>query len=83
MFFLSWLTARGSGIGSQCLITLTLSPVNIKTQRHEGASRETPSKSNVQSTTVASLTCQNSLVHPECCRVYFEKAHVRWNLVTD
>ena len=28
MFFLSWFTARGSGIGSVCLITDTLSPVN-------------------------------------------------------
>ena len=26
MFFLSWLTARGSGTGSVCLTTLTLSP---------------------------------------------------------
>lgn len=30
MFFLSWLTARGSGTGSVCLITLTDSPVRHK-----------------------------------------------------
>ena len=29
VFFLSWLTARGSGIGSVCFITLTLSPKKI------------------------------------------------------
>ena len=29
MFFLSWLTALGSGMGSVCLSTLTLSPVRI------------------------------------------------------
>jgi len=28
MFFLSWLTARGSGIGSVCFNTDTLSPVH-------------------------------------------------------
>ena len=31
IFFLSWLTARGSGIGSVCFITLTLSPDNRET----------------------------------------------------
>ena len=29
MFFLSWLTALGSGMGSVCLMTLTLSPVKM------------------------------------------------------
>jgi hypothetical protein len=28
-FFLSWFTALGSGMGSVCLITLTLSPAKI------------------------------------------------------
>lgn len=32
MFFLSWLTARGSGTGSVCLITLTDSPAEMSGQ---------------------------------------------------
>lgn len=32
MFFLSWLTALGSGTGSVCLITLTDSPEEEKEQ---------------------------------------------------
>lgn len=33
MFFLSWLTARGSGMGSACLITDTDSPANTRGER--------------------------------------------------
>lgn len=39
MFFLSWLTARGSGTGSVCLITDTDSPAWRENKRHERGKR--------------------------------------------
>lgn len=80
MFFLSWLTARGSGTASVCLITLTDSP-----GRDTGVRRKrliclffliiffnfvTP-------------TSENGLVHTQSCRFDGDDPDVSWHLVTN
>lgn len=82
MFFLSWFTARGSGMASVCLVTDTDSP-DYRT-RYEKLHQETsPSPGPAPTLPQPSgLTCQDGLVHSKCGRLDLDEAEVRGYLVS-
>ena len=66
MFFLSWLTALGSGMGSVCLITETDSPERGKEEIiHLKVSKAMEKK--ISNKFEGKLTSQNRLINPQSC----------------
>lgn len=66
MFFLSWLTARGSGTASVCLITLTDSPADIEIWWiGQGRIQDSRNSKYFISCLCWKQTCQDGLVHTQ------------------
>lgn len=81
MFFLSWLTARGSGTASVCLITLTDSPVGqffCDVKAIEGSTFIVCFKC----VSVLTRTSEDGLVHTQGCGFDGDDPDVGWHFVT-
>lgn len=78
MFFLSWLTALGSGTESVCFITLTDSPVR-DTRFTWGSGHG----GNAGLSSVPTPTSKNGLVHTQGCRFDGDDSDVSWHFVTN
>lgn len=82
MFFLSWFTARGSGMTSVCLVTDTDSPdYRMRYEKFYLETKPSPGPAPTLPEPLG-LTCQDGLVHTKCGGLDLDEAEVSGYLVS-